>query len=61
VTELEKLQRDIDTLRESIHLNKLNLHERTQQELQGILKNTAWCMSELSALEVEAKRLTKSN
>jgi hypothetical protein len=57
VTEMEKLQRDMKTLRESIELNKLNLHQRTQEEIQGIIENTARCMRELESLETEAKRL----
>ena len=33
MTESEKLQRDMDTLRESIKLDKVNLHQRTPQEI----------------------------
>ena len=51
MTDIEKLKRDIDTLKESIKLNKMNLHQRTQDELQGILENTAMCMTELKSLE----------
>jgi hypothetical protein len=29
--------------KESIALNRLTLHQRTRDELQGILKNTVWC------------------
>jgi hypothetical protein len=60
MTELEKLQRDIDTLRESIRLNRMNLHERTPDELRGILQNTALCMGELETLQKELKRLTNA-
>jgi hypothetical protein len=61
MTDIEKLQRDIDTLKESIKLNRMNLHHRTREELQGILQHTAWCMSELETLENELRRLLNSN
>jgi chromosome segregation ATPase len=61
MTEIEKLERDIDTLKESIQLNRMNLHQRTQQELRGILQHIASCMAELESLRAELKRLTTSN
>jgi hypothetical protein len=61
MTEIEKLKLAIDTLKESIELNRMNLHQRTQAELQGILQNTALCMAELESLQMELKRLTNSN
>jgi hypothetical protein len=61
MTEIEKLQRDIDTLKESIKLNRMNLDQRTQEELRGILQHTALCMTELESLQMDLKRLTKSN
>jgi hypothetical protein len=61
MTDIEKLQRDIDGLKESIVLNRLNLHERTQEELQNILQHTAWCMTEIEKLQAELRRLLKSN
>lgn len=59
MTEIEKLERDIDTLKESIRLNRMNLDQRTQEELRGILKHTALCMTELESLQMDLKRLTK--
>jgi hypothetical protein len=41
MTEAEKLERDIKTLIEAIELNKMNLKERTSEEIRGIIKNTA--------------------
>ena len=61
MTEIEKLKLAIDTLKESIELNRMNLHQRTQAELRGILQNTALCMAELESLQMELKRLTNSN
>jgi hypothetical protein len=61
MTEIEKLQRDIDTLKESIDLNRMNLDQRTQAELRGILQNTAICMAELESRQMELKRLINSN
>jgi hypothetical protein len=59
--EIEKLQGDIDTLKESIKLNRMNLDQRTQEELRGILQHTALCMTELESLKMDLKRLTNSN
>jgi hypothetical protein len=61
MTEIEKLQRDIDTLNDSVKLNKMNLAQRTQEELIGILKHTEWCMTELESLKRELKQLIRSN
>jgi hypothetical protein len=61
MTDIEKLQRDIDGLKESIRLNRMNLHQRTQEELRGILQNTASCMADLESLQNELKQLTSSN
>ena len=59
MTDLEKLQRDIDTLKESIELNRVNLHQRSREELLQILQHTGWCISELEELKRELERLTK--
>jgi hypothetical protein len=56
MTEAEKPERDIKTLIEAIELNKMNLKERTSEEIRGIIKNTAWCISELEKLREAAKR-----
>jgi hypothetical protein len=56
MTEAEKLERDIKTLIEAIELNKMNLKERTSEEIRSIIKNTAWCISELEKLREAAKR-----
>jgi hypothetical protein len=61
MTEVEELKLAIDTLKEAIELNRMNLHQRTQAELRGILENTADCKVELERLEVELERLTNSN
>ena len=39
MNEIEKLRRDIDTLKESVKLNRMNLDQRTQEELRGILQH----------------------
>jgi len=36
MTDLEKLERDIDTLKESIELNRMNLDQRSPEELLGV-------------------------
>jgi hypothetical protein len=56
MTDAEKLERDIKTLIEAIELNKMNLEERTSGEIRGIIKNTAWCISELEKLREAAQR-----
>jgi hypothetical protein len=61
MTDIEKLQRDIDRLKESIALNRTNLHQRTSAELQDILKHTGWCMAELEELAKELNRRLNSN
>lgn len=59
--DVKKLKRDIDTLVESIELNRMNLAERSHEELLGILEHTALCMTELEQLRNELRQLTKSN
>jgi hypothetical protein len=61
MTDIEKLERDIATLKESIELNRMHLSQRTQEELRGILRHTEWCMTELAKLELELKRQLRSN
>ena len=53
MTDLERLRRDINTLKESIELSRTNLHQRTEEELRGILENIRWCLQELQKLLAE--------
>jgi hypothetical protein len=57
MTEAEQLQPDIRTLKESIKLNRINMHQRSREEVLGILENTTWCLTELSRLQVELIRI----
>jgi hypothetical protein len=58
MTELEKLKHDMDTLRESIKLSSMTLHQRSPSELRGVLEHTAWCLTELEELQKRLKKLT---
>lgn len=53
MTEAEKILRDIETLKESIVLNKSDLANlpMSASTRAGILENIAWCYQELRALE----------
>jgi hypothetical protein len=57
MTEAEQLQRDIHTLKQSIKLNRMNMHQWSREEVLGILENTTWCLTELSRLQVELIRI----
>ena len=61
MTDIEKLRRDIDTLKESIALNRMNLAQRTQTEIQEILQHTGWCIAELERLKADLKQIELSN
>lgn len=52
MTSQEKLQRDIDTLRESIKLNWQDIATKqlSPNEKQGIKHHIQWCMDELKNL-----------
>ena len=53
MTEREKLERDIATLRESIKLYGANIAKEKPDEIQATLKAIGWCRTELAALEGE--------
>jgi hypothetical protein len=57
MTEREQLERDIDTLRESIKLYGANIVRETPTEIQGTLKAIGWCQKELAQLEAQLKAL----
>jgi hypothetical protein len=48
-------------LTESIEINRVNLRQRTQEELLNILQNTALCEVELEILHNELKRALNAN
>ena len=52
-----QLQRDLQTLAESIRLNRINMHQWTREEVLGVLENTTWCLTELSRLQVGLIRI----
>jgi hypothetical protein len=58
MTELEKLRRDMDALRESIKAQSVSLHQRSPSELNGLLEHAAWCLTELEELQKQLKKLT---
>ena len=61
MTELDNLLRDLATLNGSIGLNRMNLHRRSPEEIQLILDNTAWCVTELENLKADLKRHQQPN
>jgi hypothetical protein len=60
MTELETLERDIETVNESIRSNRKSLHERTNDELWKIIQHVANCREELEKLEDAARSLMQS-
>jgi hypothetical protein len=60
MTDIERLKLNIETLKESIILNRMNLAERTREELQGIVQHTAWCREELEKLQTELNQALNS-
>jgi hypothetical protein len=52
MTEQDKLIRDIETLRESIKINREEIARPgiTQAERVAIIRHGAWCMQELAGL-----------
>jgi hypothetical protein len=59
MTELGNLLRDLATLNGAIAPNRMHLHQRSSEEIQLILDNTAWCMTELENLKADLKRRQK--
>lgn len=55
----EKLQRDIDTLKESIALAKMNLHELDAAEVRAVLGHITILMRELEPLQNALKEIEK--
>lgn len=51
MTNEEKLERDIGTLRESLALSGLDFRNATNEQKAGLLQHVRWCMTELSELE----------
>ncbi len=50
MTRLEKLKRDIETLRDSMKLDAAELARASPEEKRGILKHMKWCAEEMAAL-----------
>lgn len=50
MTSQEKLNRDIETLKESIQLNWQEIGTEPPEGRQGIKKNIKWCLDELQRL-----------
>ena len=61
MTEREKFERDIATLRESIRLYKMSLHEQRPKEVRGTLQAIGWCIKELADLQSRLSHLDNSN
>jgi hypothetical protein len=59
MNELEKLKRDMDTLRESLKLSSNTLHQRSPNELKGVLEHANWCLTELQDLQTRLRQLIK--
>jgi len=61
VTPQEKLQHDIEALKESIALNWVEIRAKpltlTKKELQGIRDNIAWCTEEMRSLLAQFDKL----
>jgi hypothetical protein len=56
---IDKLERDIETLRESIRLNGQELSNLafTPERLNGILTHSAWCLQALNELNMRLNNL----
>jgi hypothetical protein len=63
MTNREKLVRDIETLRESLRVNREELANRpmSDAELRGIVQHGAWLMDELAQLLALASKPENSN
>lgn len=59
MTELEKLKRDMDALQESIKLSSGTLHQRSPNELKGVLEHATSCLMELQDLQARLRKLAK--
>ena len=59
MTSQEKLQRDIDTLKESIRLNWNDIQATplSMKEKQDLRDNIAWCTEELRSLLAQLDKL----
>ena len=55
MTEKEKLERDIVTLRATIKLGAPEYMHATREEKSDILKHIGWCIAELRALQTQLK------
>jgi hypothetical protein len=58
MTDLEKLIRDLDTLRESIKLHSVNIHHLPPAQLKAVLERVAWCRTEIESLQSKLRTLT---
>jgi len=56
----EKLQRDIETLRESIVLERMNLHELDGAGVRAVLASIAHLMLEIESLKKQLEVLERA-
>lgn len=61
MTERERLEQDIAILRQSISIYRGHLKQESARALNDTLQAIAWCKIELSSLETDLRKLSKSS